>query len=287
MAVVGAGRAGGSLARLWHQTGNVNIKAVYSRSGAEELAEAVGADVPEVIANLPDTDFLLIATPDASLKSVATQIAQESVYSGKREAIAFHLSGACSSDELAPLKTCGFKLASVHPLRSFASTDQPNFSETWCAIEGNKDALPALRQLFECIGGRCFEINKNAKTAYHAASVISSNGLFALGDVALAAWQRAGIDPDLAREIFASLAVETANNIARFGPAEALTGPLSRGDSAVVSNQLKELESNDKSGAEIYRALSMRLLTLAGDRLDQEKVKQLREMLTLPDEDVQ
>ena len=107
MAVIGAGRAGGSLARLWHQTGNVNIKAVCSRSGAIELAEAVGANVHEVTAKLPDTDFLLIATPDASLKSVATQIAQESVYSGKREAIAFHLSGACSSDELAPLKTCG------------------------------------------------------------------------------------------------------------------------------------------------------------------------------------
>ena len=286
MVVIGAGRAGGSLSRLWHHTGNINIRAVYSRSRAVELAEVVNADVPANPAKLPDTDFLLIATPDASLKSVATQIAQESVYSGKREAIAFHLSGACSSDELAPLKTCGFKLASVHPLRSFASTDQPNFSETWCAIEGNKDALPALRQLFECIGGRCFEINKNAKTAYHAASVISSNGLFALGDVALAAWQRAGIDPDLAREIFASLAVETANNIARFGPAEALTGPLSRGDSAVVSNQLKELQSNDKSGAELYRILNLRLLALAGHRIDPATANHLKELLTSPDKDV-
>ena len=45
MVVVGAGRAGGSLARLWHQSGNVEIKAVYSRSDASELAEAVDASV--------------------------------------------------------------------------------------------------------------------------------------------------------------------------------------------------------------------------------------------------
>ena len=283
MVVVGAGRAGGSLARLWHQSGTVEIKAVYSRSSAGELAEAVSAAVHTDIDNLPNTDFLLIATPDASLKTVATQLAQESYYNGTRKTVAFHLSGACSSDELKPLKTCGFKLASAHPLRSFTSSDQPEFAGTRCAIEGDREALPALQQLFEKIEGQVFKINKNNKTAYHGASVITSNGLFALADVALDAWHRAGVEPELAREIFASLAAQTANSIATHGPAEALTGPLSRGDTEVVSKQVKELESNDKLGAEIYKVLSLRLLALAENNLDQETVEHFTGLFTTPD----
>ena len=283
MVVVGAGRAGGSLARLWHQSGNVEIKAVYSRSNASELAEAVDASMHTNIENLPDANFLMVATPDASLNSVATQLAHQSGSIGTHKAIAFHLSGACSSDELHPLKTCGYKLASVHPLRSFASSSQPEFADTLCAIEGDNNALPALQQLFESIEGRIFKINKNNKTAYHGASVISSNGLFALADVALAAWQRAGVDPDTAREIFRSLASETASNIARHGPVVALTGPLSRGDTQVVSEQLRELQSNDKPGAEIYKTLSLRLLSLADHKLDRETATHLKELLSSPD----
>ena len=165
MVVVGAGRAGGSLARLWHQSGNVEIKAVYSRSDASELAEAVDASVHTNIENLPDANFLMVATPDASLNTVATQLAHQSGSIGTHKAIAFHLSGACSSDELHPLKTCGYKLASVHPLRSFASSSQPEFADTLCAIEGDNNALPALQQLFESIEGRIFKINKKVANA--------------------------------------------------------------------------------------------------------------------------
>jgi len=252
MVVVGAGRAGGSLARLWYQSGNVEIKAIYSRSGADELAKAVSADVHTDTAKLPHADFLMIATSDSSLNTMATQLAHDSNNLGTHSSITFHLSGACGSDELTPLRACGY----------------------------DKQALPALQQLFENIGGRVFKIDKNNKTAYHGATVISSNGLFALADVALAAWQRAGIDPDMAREIFASLAVETARNIARYGPAGALTGPVSRGDTQVVSRQVKELLSNDEPGAEIYQALSLRLLSLAEQKLDQTTVKHLKELLT-------
>ena len=286
LVVVGAGRAGGSLARLWHRSGGVNIKAVYTRGGTSELANETGATVLTGTMTLPDADFLLISTPDASLNAVATRIAQESCFADKNNAIAFHLSGSCSSSDLTPLKDCGFKTASVHPLRSFSSSSQAEFSDTRCALEGDADTVPALQQLFEVIGARCFEINSSAKTAYHAACVISSNGLFALSDIALDAWQRAGIEPDMAREIFLSLTIGTAKNIAGSGPAESLTGPLSRGDISVVSDQLKELRSSDLSGAAVYRTLSLRLLALADPRLDRETVKHLQKLLTTPPDEI-
>jgi len=285
MVVVGAGRAGGSLARLWHQSGYTEIQAIYSRSGAGELAASVEAPTTDNIANLPKADFLLIATPDASLNTVATQIAQSANVSGK-QGVAFHLSGACSSEELAPLRSCGFSVASAHPLRSFASSSQSEFTDTWCGIEGDTEAASALQKLFEKIGGRCFDINKSTKTAYHAATVISSNGLFALADVALSAWQRAGIEPEKAREIFLSLAAGTASNIARLGPTAALTGPVSRGDTPIVSRQLEELQSNDETGAEIYRTLSLRLLALAEQKLDPNSKKQLAKLLTTIDNEI-
>lgn len=290
LVVIGAGRAGGSLVRLWHQSGIVAIKAVYSRSraSADELAKAVGASVVTDIAQIPDADFLLIATPDTSLNSVAMQLERElSPINANEtsEAIAFHLSGACGAEELKPLQACGFKLASVHPLRSFASSNLPEFAETFCGIEGDEEASPKLKQLFEAIGGRCFNINDANKTAYHSASVLSSNAQFALADVALAAWGRAGVKPEMAREIYRSLAVETANNISKFGPKGALTGPVSRGDTAIVLRQIEELQLNDQLGAEIYRNLGLRLLALAGEKLDQETVMQLTTLLTSNDTD--
>ena len=83
----------------------------------------------------------------------------------------------------------------------------------------------------------------------------------------------------MAREIFLSLTIGTAKNIAGSGPAESLTGPVSRGDISVVSDQLKELRSSDLSGAAVYRTLSLRLLALADPRLDRETVKHLQKLL--------
>ncbi len=48
------------------------------------------------------------------------------------------------------------------------------------------------------------------------------------------------------------------------GPAKALTGPIARGDMATVARQQKALDAWDGATGELYRALTLATIDLAG-----------------------
>jgi predicted short-subunit dehydrogenase-like oxidoreductase (DUF2520 family) len=169
----------------------------------------------------------------------------------------FHCSGALSSEELAPAVERGAHVASVHPLKSFAEPRDAvrNFADTWCAAEGDGAALAVLRPAFERIGARVAEIDPRSKPVYHAASVMVSNCLVALMETGLRCYEKAGIPRETARTMMEPLVRETADNVFRLGTVKALTGPIARGDDAVVAQQLAALTQWDARIAAIYREL--------------------------------
>ena len=63
-------------------------------------------------------------------------------------------------------------------------------------------------------------------------------------------------------------------------PAGALTGPVARGDVGTVRAHLRLLARRAPRFADAYRALSLRALTLAAPRLDDEQVRALRALLS-------
>ena len=56
---------------------------------------------------------------------------------------------------------------------------------------------------------------------------------------------------------------ETLDNVLRLGPARALTGPIARGDDAVVAHHLEALADWDPRVADIYRGLGIIAVELA------------------------
>ena len=81
--------------------------------------------------------------------------------------IAFHASGALSSDALAALRGGGVHLASAHPLRSFAdpALAADDFPGTWAAVEGDPVALELLERVFTAIGARVTRLDPAGKSA--------------------------------------------------------------------------------------------------------------------------
>ncbi|MGZ5141478.1 MAG: DUF2520 domain-containing protein, partial [Burkholderiales bacterium] len=70
---------------------------------------------------------------------------------------------------------------------------------------------------------------------------------------------------------------ETVDNVFALGPAGALTGPIVRGDDAVVERQLKALSVWDAPSAAIYRDLGRAALAIARAQgsLDPETLNRL------------
>ncbi|MBL8481778.1 MAG: DUF2520 domain-containing protein [Rhodocyclaceae bacterium] len=265
MNLLGPGRLGQTLARLWTGAGLIELRAIAGRSdaGTRAARDFIGAGRPVALADLQPAQLTLIAVPDDALAAVAAALAAgEAVAPG---GIVFHCSGARSSDLLAPLRARGAALASVHPLKSFARPELAvlDFAGTWCGCEGDPAALAVLRPLFQALGGICFDLDGSRKTLYHAGAVLACNHLTALMEAALCSMEAAGVARANAWPALRPLITGALENIDRLGTAGALTGPIARGDAGTVARQLEAFAALDADIAAAYRLLSRLALRLA------------------------
>ena len=264
--LVGAGHVGRALGRLFTTHGVFAVQDVLTRAGATARAAVgfIGAGrAVDGVQDLRPAAVWMLAVADDQIAPVAQALAA----SGRvnQGAIVFHCSGAKASTELAPLARAGARVASVHPVRSFAdpAAVAEGFDGTFCGVEGDPEALALLLPAFTQIGARTVAIDPAAKTVYHAASVFASNYLVTVLDAALRAYQAAGIAPEVARELARPLAGETLANVLRLGPEAALSGPIARGDAATVARQQAALNAWDAPTGQLYEALAAATWDLA------------------------
>lgn len=258
LSIIGCGNLGKTLGRLWTDANSVTMQDVLNRS-AESAAQAVayiGAGRPASgLMDLRHADIFLLACPDDQLTACCNALATTGVL--LPGTVVFHCSGALRSSALMAAANHGALIASIHPIRSFAAPDQVirSFSGTYCGTEGDLDAIAILENLFSAIGGILVPINADAKTVYHAAAVFASNYLVTLIDVSLDAYLKAGIPRETALRLMEPLVRETIDNIFRLGPADALSGPIARGDVKTVVRQYRAVKTWDKRRAGLYKIL--------------------------------
>lgn len=264
--IIGCGHVGQTLAYLWVQAGLLTISQVLNSSvqTGQAAVEFIGqGQAISSIQDLKPANLYLLGCPDKALVACCTQLALAKVL--RTGDIVFHCSGAISSEVLRPLAKQGAWVASVHPIKSFAQPQQAvlSFRPTYCGVEGDLIALEVLNPLFESIGGLSFKLVAEHKTLYHAASVFASNYLVALQSISLQALAQAGVEETLALKILQPIVQETVANVFNLGPVAALTGPIARGDAAVVAKQLAALQASQPLEAELYRLLGLEALALA------------------------
>lgn len=264
--LIGCGRVGQTLARLWTQHGTLAVQDVLTTrlDHAQAAVTAVGAGhaVGDLHA-MRAAPLWMLATPDAQLPAVAQALANQQHQAPP--ALAFHCSGALDSQVLAPLRAIGWQVASAHCILSFASIHAAihQFPGTPCALEGDATAVATLRPLFGAIGAQCFDVASVDKLRYHAAAVFATNFLPVLQSVAEDLWLSSGVPPALMAGLRTSLLRNAVDNITRLGPQAALTGPAARGDTAAIARQAQALQTHDPQVGAAYEALSALALRMA------------------------
>lgn len=264
--LVGGGRVGQTLGRLITQSGHYQVQDVLTRSesSASNAVAFIGAGRPvQHLCDMYAADLWLLAVPDGQIATVASALARLDV--AQTPALALHCSGALGAVELTPLKDKGWHIASAHCLLSFAQpvTALAQFAGTPCALEGDARATAELRVLFTRLGAQCFDLAAADKLLYHAGAVFATNFLPVLQDLSEQLWQHAGMPPELARQMRATLLNNAANNIVRLGPQGALTGPAARGDTELVASQGDAVRRWNAPAGAAYVALSQLASQLA------------------------
>jgi predicted short-subunit dehydrogenase-like oxidoreductase (DUF2520 family) len=223
--VVGPGRLGGAVARQ------------LSDAGWAVTVVARGEAIPRA-------PLTWLTVPDRDVASAAAATPPGG--------IVLHAAGALDVAVLHPHIRAG----SLHPLMSFAEAGAPPplVTAVPAAIAGHPHAVDAARTLADCLGWQPFEVQGDRRL-YHAAAVLAGNFATALLAEAARVLAAAGVPSESCPDLLAPLALRSIQNAAAMGPAAALTGPVARGDNAVIGAHLEALNQADPAALAVYQVL--------------------------------
>ncbi|HYP02722.1 MAG TPA: DUF2520 domain-containing protein, partial [Pyrinomonadaceae bacterium] len=255
-------------------------RAPHARRAARTLSPPPLARGATQLDTLPDTDLLLITTPDDQIAGVAARLARVfaardanrvSPLPRRPARVVLHASGALVSDALAPLAAHAFSLGSLHPLVSISDprSGASNLRGAFYCLEGEARARAAANKIVRALGGRSFSIDARRKPLYHAAAVMSAGHLVALFSLATEMLVRCGLSARQASRVLLPLAASTLENLSRGAqPASALTGPFARADVATLRRHRSALPREFDTGETlpVYVALGRHALRLARAR---------------------
>lgn len=283
--IVGPGRMGLALGVALSRTGSAEAITFFGRSleppphplfdmsdPACVIKYEMGPQQPPL-----ETTVLVLAVPDTALAEVAWE------YGGAGPAppgcAALHLSGAVSTDALAPLHGAGYAVGSMHPLQTVADPwlGADRLEGVAFALAGEPVAVRAARRLVEAMGGVSLVVPPALRPLYHASAVMASNYVVTLVAAACRALGEAGIPPEAQLPALLPLAQGTLDNLKRLGVPAALTGPIARGDADTVRLHLSRLSGD---GRALYCALGLETVQLARDAgLDDARAAEIELLL--------
>jgi len=123
-------------------------------------------------------------------------------------------------------------------------------------IEGDAAARRMAQSIAKSLGGIPVVIETADKPAYHAAAVMAGGSLYPVLEAGLELLMSIGFTRQRASQTLLPLLRQILDNIERIGPRAAWTGPLSRGDYAVVAKHMNALRRYPPEFRKSYAALA-------------------------------
>jgi predicted short-subunit dehydrogenase-like oxidoreductase (DUF2520 family) len=268
IAIIGPGRAGSALGRALHKSG-YTIAAIGGRNpdNVRNLAEELGARACQSPASAIDlADLTILAVPDDVILPLATDMAQSLCSAAGKAAV--HLSGAQDRNALRPLAQQGsIRTGVFHPLQTFRRGPEAvqNVAGTYFGIDAQGPLREQLTQLALDLGGHPFDLAGIDLALYHAAAVFAANYPTTLLAEAVTLAVAAGLDGETARQGMTTLLAGAVNNLRDLAPADAITGPASRGDQGTMERHLEALK-RDPELQRLYRLLADRTKLLTSNK---------------------
>jgi predicted short-subunit dehydrogenase-like oxidoreductase (DUF2520 family) len=231
IAIVGQGRMGHALATALGRAG-VDVEGPLGRG-----------------ANGANADVVLLTVPDAQIENAAALVAPGRLVG--------HCSGATTLDVLEP-----HEAFSIHPLMT-VTDDDAQFEGAGCVIAGSSErALATAAAMARTLGMRAAVVTDEDRALYHAAASMASNYLVTLLGAAERMADVVGVD----RPLLVPLVRAAVANWASDGAAQALTGPIARGDELTIKRQRAAVAARTPDLLPVWDALALETQALAANR---------------------
>lgn len=282
---IGAGSVATAFGRYLHAQG-ITIAGYFDRH-ADKVRRACENTHSRACQNAVEvaqhSDMILITTRDDQIAGVCRELCRQKAISANHWV--GHMSGAHASLILSEALDFGAAIFSLHPLQAFAQEQKAlaDLPHTYFSLEGTDARLEAVEKVMAQTGNPCFRIAPEHKSLYHLAACVFSNYLVTLMHDGMEALRHSGIDPQEGFQAMLPLIQGTIANIAQVGPAEALTGPIARGDASTMRQHLAALDAQQMTAFKnFYTFMGLKTLELATQSVlrDQEKVGALKALLS-------
>lgn len=262
---IGAGKVGFSLGKYFCEHG-LEVTGYYSRNfqSAKEAAaftsSAAYENRSELVAN---SDVLFLTVTDCAIADTYAAVCEEDI----RGKIICHCSGALTAESVfSDIERRGAAGFSVHPLIAVSSRydSYRQLADVFFTLEGTESKREEFREWLKAAGLNVQCITAAAKAKYHCAAAIASNQVIALFAQSQQLLTECGFSQNTARQALVPLFLGNAGQTAESGPANALTGPVERGDKGTIEKHLNVLDcSEDRL---LYLLLSKKLLKTAKEK---------------------
>lgn len=198
---------------------------------------------------------ILIATRDSEIDEIANELARM----GGEELqghVVLHTSGALDSSVLNAVRACGAAVGSMHPLQTFNGVTVPPLEGKIFTIEGDAMAVRMARKIARALGAAPSQIEPRNKPLYHAAGSLAAGHALVVVEASVQLLMSLGMRRSESLRALLSMTRQVLQNYERLGPRAAWTGPLARGDSAVVAKHLNALQQYSPEYGNSYEALN-------------------------------
>lgn len=243
--IIGAGKLAYSLTFALYKAG-YEVQYVVSKdiNSAKSLAKKFS--IPHYsnsIKKIPDdVKIFFLTVPDGEIKKVADKLSK--LKRDFKDCICIHFSGVENIESLRALSNKGCATGSLHIMQTFPTNKLVDIRNSPAAIEAeDRRALKYLNQLCKKLKLKPFRINSAEKILYHFAGVYSSN--FLVGNLfnasSFVSSQNKIPDQNLMK-----LSQSSVNNVYKLTPAQALSGPIDRGDIYTIKKHIEVLDNKIK-----------------------------------------
>ncbi len=222
------------------------IENVHVIGARGRVGRAVSARLAErgLVPSGQGPEVVLLCVPDRAIAEVAAETPVGPWIA--------HVSGATPLAALDP----HVRRFGLHPLQSFSKALGPEqLDGAWGAVTAEtEEARGVGRWLAETVGLRPFDLDDDARAAYHAGASIASNYLVTLRAAARSLLEAAGAPPEALDPLIQGV-VDTDFE---------LTGPIARGDWETVGRHLAVIRAERPELEELYLVLAATTARIAG-----------------------
>ncbi len=243
--IIGAGKLGTTLALALHQKGLLSWVVVRNPIKRRVLRQAFeGVLVYDSIQHVRrKTNVILLTVGDKEIEQCSIDIARQ-LCEKLDGTMVIHCSGTLHADTLEACRRWGAEIVAAHPFETFATSNIRALTGIAWGIECDQTSEPMISNIVRMFGGTPVMLSNSTlaqKSLYHISAVIASNYVSSVLSIAKHAAEISNIEPSLFLPPIVRTTVENSILSLVNNGTPPLTGPISRGDVAVIQTHLENL----------------------------------------------